>query len=132
MVTLKVLRGTETLELKSTLVEQPKLLREAERTYFDRIGFTAREFVYGDGIMRRVKSAGRKGVIANFVKNNSPAGTAGLQLDDWIQEVDGTEVKTYAEAVAKLAVIEADLARNEFVMLTSRNGETAVLRVKLK
>jgi len=132
VVTLKVLRGSERLELKSTLVEQPKLLREAERTYFDRIGFTAREFVYGDGIMRRVKLAGRKGVIANFVKNNSPAGTAGLQLDDWIQEVDGTEVKTYADAVAKLAVIEADTARNEFVMLTSRNGETAVLRVKLK
>jgi serine protease Do len=131
-VTLTVLRGSERLELKSTLVEQPKLLREAERTYFERIGFTAREFVYGDGIMRRVKLAGRKGVIANFVKNNSPAGTAGLQPDDWIQEVDGTEVKTYAEAVAKLAAIEADTARAEFVMLTSRNGETAVLRVKLK
>jgi serine protease Do len=131
-VTLTVLRGSERLELKSTLVEQPKLLREAERTYFERIGFTARMFVYGDGIMRRVKLAGRKGVIANFVKNNSPAGTAGLQPDDWIQEVDGTEVKTYAEAVAKLAAIEADAARNEFVLLTSRNGETAVLRVKIK
>ena len=82
--------------------------------------------------MRRVKLAGRKGVIANFVKNNSPAGTAGLQPDDWIQEVDGSEVKTYAEAVAKLAAIEADTARTEFVLLTSRGGETAVLRVKLK
>jgi serine protease Do len=132
VVTLTVLRGTERLELKSTLVEQPKLLREAERIYFERIGFTAREFVYGDGIMRRVKLGARKGVIAHFVKNNSPAGAAGLQPDDWIQEVDGTEVRTYAEAVAKLAAIEADLARTEFVLLTSRNGETAVLRVKLK
>ena len=132
VVTLTVLRGTERLELKSTLVEQPKLLREAERTYFERIGFTAREFVYGDGIMRRVKLADHKGVIANFVKNNSPAGTAGLKPDDWIQEVDGTEVKTYAEAVAKLAAIEADTTRNEFVLLTSRSGETSVLRVKLK
>lgn len=131
-VALTVLRGTERVEIKATLVEQPKLLREADRTYFDRLGFTAREFVYGDGIMRRVKLAAHKGVVAHFVKNSGPAGTAGLRSDDWIQEVDGTEVKTYAEAVAKLAAIEADTTRNEFVLLTSRIGETAVLRVKLK
>ena len=107
-------------------------MREADRTYFEKLGFTAREFVYGDGVVRRVKVAGHKGVVASFVKNNSPVGTAGLRPDDWILEVDGTEIKTYAEAVEKLAVIEADAARTEFVLLTSRGGETAVLRVKLK
>ena len=132
VVALTVLRGTERVEVKASLIEQPKLLREADRTYFDRLGFTAREFVYGDGIVRRVKLAAHKGVVAHFVKNSSPAGTAGLRPDDWIQEVDGTEVKTYAEAIAKLAAIEADMTRNEFVLLTSRGGETAVLRVKLK
>lgn len=129
---ITVLRGAERVELKATLADQPELLREAERTFFERLGFTAREFVYGDGIMRRVKVADHKGVIAQFVKNNSPVATAGLRFDDWILEVDGAEVKTYADAVAKLSVIEEDAARNEFVLLTSRNGETAVLRVKLK
>jgi len=129
---LTALRGTERVELKATLGDQPRLLREADRTYFETLGFTAREFVYGDGIIRRVKLAGHKGVIAQFVKNSSPAGTAGLRPDDWILEVDGTEVKTYAEAVAKLAAIEADTKRSDFVLLTSRSGETAVLRVKLK
>ena len=132
VVALTVLRGTERVEIKATLADQPKLMREADRTYFEKIGFTAREFVYGDGVMRRVKIAVQKGVIAQFVKNNSPAGTAGLRPDDWIIEVDGTEVKTYAEAVAKLAAIEADAMRVDFVLLTSRAGETAVLRVKLK
>ena len=33
---------------------------------------------------------------------------------------------------AKLAEIEADLSRAEFVLLVSRGGETAVLRIKLK
>lgn len=131
-VTLTVLRGTENVEVKATLAEQPELMREADRTYFEKLGFTAREFIYGDGIARRVKVAGHKGVVASFVKNNSPVGTAGLRPDDWILEVDGAEVKTYAEAVEKLAVIEADAARTEFVLLTSRGGETAVLRVKLK
>lgn len=131
-LSLTVLRGTERVEIKVTLAEQPKLLREAERTYFEKLGFTAREFVYGDGVVRRVKLAAHKGVVAHFVKPSSPAATAGLRPDDWIIEVDGTEVKTYAEAVAKLAAIEADAARNDFVLLTSRGGETAVLRVKLK
>jgi serine protease Do len=132
LVSLTVLRGTERLEFKATLAEQPRLLREADRTYFEKLGFTAREFVYGDGVVRRVKLAGHKGVVAHFVKNSSPAGTAGLRPDDWILEVDGAEVKTYAEAVDKLTAIEADDARTEFVLLTSRGGETAVLRVKLK
>ncbi|HEY8931945.1 MAG TPA: PDZ domain-containing protein [Rariglobus sp.] len=131
-LSLTVLRGTERVEIKATLAEQPKLLREADRTYFEKLGFTAREFVYGDGVVRRVKLAARKGVVAHFVKPSSPAATAGLRPDDWIIEVDGAEVKTYAEAVAKLAAIEADASRNDFVLLTSRGGETAVLRVKLK
>lgn len=129
---LTVLRGTERVELKATLTDQPRLLREAERTYFEKLGITAREFVYGDGVVRRVKLAGHKGVVAHFVKNSSPAGTAGLRVDDWILEVDGVEVKTYAQAIEKLTSIEADANRTEFVLLTSRNGETAVLRVKLK
>ncbi len=131
-VVLTVLRGTERMEIKATLAEQPKLLREADRTYYEKLGFTAREFVYGDGIVRRVKLAGHKGVVVQFVKNSSPAGTGGLRPDDWILEVDGAEVKTYAEATAKLAAIEADTARTDFVMLTSRNGETSIVRVKLK
>jgi len=44
----------------------------------------------------------------------------------------GEERKRFDDAVTKLAAIEKDEARPEFVMLVSRNGETAVLRVKLK
>lgn len=131
-LTITVLRGSEKLELKAVLGEEPKLMREAERKYFDRVGLTAREFVYGDAIERRVKTAEPSGVIAHFVKNSSPASMAGLRQEDWIKEIDGTEVKTFADAVAKLGEIERDQARPEFVLLVSRGGDTAVLRVKLK
>lgn len=129
---LSVLRGGDRVGLKAVLGEEPKLLREAERKYFDRLGFTAREFVYGDAIDRHVKIADTTGAVAHFVKPSSPAGVAGLRPDDWIKEIDGTEVKTFAAATAKLTEVEGDLARSEFVLLVSRNGETAVLRVKLK
>lgn len=130
--TLTVLRGTETLDVTAILGEEPKLMREAERKYFDRFGFTAREFVYGDAVARRSKTTDLGGIVANFVRPNSPAAIAGLRSDDWVKEIDGTEVKNFTGAVEKLLTIEADLDRPEFVMLVSRGGETAVLRVKLK
>lgn len=130
--TLGVLRGSERMELKAVLGEEPKLIREADRKYFDRLGFTAREFVYGDAVERRVKTAEPSGVIVHFVKPSSPVAIAGLRLEDWIKEIDGVETKTFAEATAKLTAIENDSARPEFVVLVSRGGETAVLRVKLR
>jgi len=41
-------------------------------------------------------------------------------------------VKTFEQAAERLAAIEADASRVEFVLLVSRDGETSVLRVKLK
>ncbi len=129
---LTVLRGREKLELKPLLGEEPKLMREAERKYFDRLGVIVREFVYGDAIERRVKASEPSGVIAHYAKPSSPVAVAGLRQEDWIREIDGLETKTFADAITKLAEIEKDEARPEFVMLVSRGGETAVLRVKLK
>jgi serine protease Do len=127
-----VLRGSERLELKAVLGDEPKLTREAERKYFDRLGLTAREFVYSDAIERRLKVADSAGVVAHFVKPSSPVAVAGLRPEDWIREIDGAEVRTFADAIAKFADIERETLRPEFVMLVGRNGETAVLRVKLR
>lgn len=129
---LTVLRGTETVEVKVVLADEPKLMREASRQYFDRLGFTAREFVYGDAVARRAKTTELTGVVANFVRPNSPAAIAGLRPEDWIKEIDGTEVKTFAAAIETITAIDRDTTRAEFVMLVGRGGETAVLRVKLK
>ena len=127
-----VLRGGRRLDFKVTLGDEPKIIREADRRYFEHLGLTVREFLYGDAVVRRIKQAQRSGVIVEFVKSNSPAAMAGLEPDDWIREIDGRETKTYAEAVGALAAIEADQNRSEFVVLTSRGGETAVRRVKLR
>lgn len=129
---LTVLRGTERVEVAVTLGDQPKLAREAERKFFDRLGFTAREPVYGDAVERRQRPGVLSGVIAHFVKTGSPAATAGLRPDDWIREIDGTEARDFADATGRLGAIEGDKERGEFVLLVARGNETAVLRVKLK
>jgi serine protease Do len=131
-LSLTVLRDNQRVDLKATLGDEPKIIREAERKYLERLGFTVREFLYGDGIARRIKLANQAGVIVDFVKPNSPAAVGDLAADDWIREIDGREIKTYAEAVGALTTIEADANCAGFVLLTSRGTETAVRRVKLK
>ncbi len=126
-----VLRDGARVETTVTLGEQPKLVGEAERKYFENLGFTVREFVYDDAVDRRAKSSELGGVVAHFVKPNSPAAVAGLRPDDWIKEIDRVEVKSYAAAVFQLSAIEADKTRTEAVLLVNRGGETAVLRLKL-
>jgi serine protease Do len=100
--------------------------------YFDRLGLTAREFVYSDAVERRTKPSELNGVVAHFVKASSPVAVAGLRPEDWIREIDGADVKSFAAATGRLGEIERDAARSEFVMLVARGNETAVLRVKLK
>ncbi len=131
-LTLSLLRGSNRIELKAPLAEEPRLVREAERQFFEKIGFTAREFVYGDAIARHAKASDLRGVVAHLVKPNSPADIAGLRPDDWIREIDGVEVADFASAVAKLSDIERDLLRAETVFLVSRGSDTAVLRIKLR
>ena len=129
---LTVLRGSSRVELRATLVEEPRLVREADRMYFEKIGFTAREFVYGDAIARHSKAVELGGIVAHLVKPNSPADIAGLRPDDWVKEIDGAEIPDFAAAVAKLSAIEKDAFRAETVFLVNRGSDTAVLRIKLR
>jgi len=129
---LSVLRGSSRVELRASLEEEPRLIREADRVYFERIGFTAREFVYGDAIARHSRAGDLGGVVAHLVKPNSPADIAGLRPDDWVKEIDGAGIPDFAAAVARLSAIEKDPGRAETVFLVSRGSDTAVLRIKLR
>ncbi len=131
VLVLGVLRGNESKDLKVTLGEAPLMPKEAERRYFERLGWTARQFVYSDAVARRADPDTAKGVIVHFVKPNGPSGAAGLRVDDWVQQIDGVEVADFAAASAQLAAIEADAKRTEFVLLVRRGSETSVIRVRL-
>ncbi|HEY4300429.1 MAG TPA: PDZ domain-containing protein [Candidatus Didemnitutus sp.] len=131
VVTLTLLRGSERRDVKVTLGDEPRMVRESERRYFDRLGFTVREFLMVDRILNRAKLADQDGVVVHYVKPNGAAAVAGLRVDDWVRDINGVPIKTYADAVAKLAAAETDPTRPEIVLLASRGGETQVLRIKL-
>jgi len=131
VVTLTISRDGARQDIKVTLGDEPKMVREADRHYFERVGFTVREFLATDGIANRIKPSEQQGVVVQFVKPGGPGASAGLRPDDWVREIDGEEMKTYEQATKKLTEIEAGKIRHEFVLLVSRGGETSVLRVKL-
>lgn len=128
---LSVVRGRERSEIDVTLADEPKLPREANRRYFERLGLTVREFVHVDAVVHRAGAGDLRGVVTQFVKPGGPAATAGLNVDDRILEIDGVEIPSYGDGLAKLEAIERDRSRPEFVLLVSRAGETSVLRIKL-
>jgi serine protease Do len=129
---LSVLRGASRVEVRVVLADEPKLTREAERSTFESLGLTAREVVPGDAFARHAAPGETGGFIASFVRNNGPADVAGLRPDDWVRQIDGVELKTFAEAIGRLTAIAADPLRAEVVLLVRRGGDTAVLRIKLR
>src|SRR5690625_1455833 len=94
-----VLRGSDKVEFEVTLGQRPPTLREAERQYFRDLGITVREFLLFDGVARRAGIETDQGVIAQFIRPNSPAATAGLRPNDWIKEIDGIEISEYSQAI---------------------------------
>lgn len=131
-ITLGILRGNSRRNIEVVLEDAPLDPREVERRYFESLGMTIRDFTYADGVQRRLTVKDHSGVIAHFVKANAPTSTAGLQTDDLIKEIDGTEITSFDQAASILSAIDADRERSEFVLLVKRGGDTAVLRVKLK
>lgn len=127
-----MLRGTERVEIAVTLGEQPKLAREAERRFFDRLGFTAREPVYADAVERRQRPGSWPAWWPISSRRAAPPRPPASGRMTGVREIDGAEVKEFAEATTRLAAIEGDAERAEFVLLVARGNETAVLRVKLK
>jgi serine protease Do len=131
VLNLTVLRDRQELKLPITLGDAPKSPQEADRKYYDSFGVTIREIVYSDAVNRRADPTALTGVIAHFVKPASPAGTAGINFDDWILEIDGQPVDSFEEATTLMDRV-IDSGRPEIVLLVRRGGETSVLRVKLK
>lgn len=130
-MTLTVLRDGERRDIRVEVGDEPRMVREAARKYYERLGITVRESVMADRLLHRANAGDEQGVIVHFTKPNSPAATAGLRPDDWIREIDGIPVPSFGVAARALDAIEADRGRAEFVLLTRRGGETQVLRVKL-
>ena len=89
--------------------------------------------MYDPGGHDLLRAAGIEPVIVDSPDAEQvKASSGGVQVGDWIQEIDNTEITSFAQARQVLSAIESDKDRNEAVFLVERNNETKVLRIKLK
>ena len=131
-VALEVIRGEERKQFSIEVGEGPKMVREADYRFYEKLGFTVREFLLSDGIRRRVEKDQMHGAIVNFVKRSSAVETAGLRRGDWIRQIEGEPVGSYDKALQMLDAVESDEEKSEFVLLVERNNETSFIRAQLK
>ena len=128
----EVIRGEERKSFSIKVGTGPKNVREADYRYYEKLGFTIREFLLTDGINRRLPKDEMNGAIVNFVKRSSAVETAGLRNGDWIKQVEGVVVDSYEAVLEILDGVEADEEKTEFVLLVERNNETSFVRAQLK
>jgi serine protease Do len=131
-LSLEVIRGEERLSFDVVVANGPKVVREADYRFFERLGFTVREFLLTDGIRRRLPKEEMNGAIVNFVRPSSAVETAGLRNGDWIKQVEGQVIGSYSEVLEILDNVERDTEKTEFVLLVERNNETSFVRAQLK
>ena len=129
--TMTILREKKYLKLSFTLGESPKFISEAKWKYFPKLGFSVREFLIYDGIARRILDQSCEGVLAKYIRINSPAHSANLINGDWIKEINEEFITDYEMAIAILNEIEANSSNNYCVLLVNRGTETALIRINL-
>lgn len=132
-VSFEVLRapGDDPVTIEATMMQHPLPMKAARREYFDRLGFGIRDYTVTDGIRLNTLEMDSDHVVTTFVRDNSPAASAGLNRGDLITEINGEAVEGFEAATETLAQLEADEDLENFVLMIERQNETKVLRVKL-
>lgn len=127
-----VIRGEAETAVTIPVGEAPTQLREAQRSWHDLLGVGVREFILADAVRFQVPLADGYGAVVSFVKPNSPADSAGLQVGDWVQELDGTRMEDLPAVVTRLdAASQPHADAAELVFLVKRGNQNAVVRVQL-
>ncbi len=134
-VSLSIIRNSDApKDFKIKLEARPKSMRESQFKYFKRLGFSIREFLMDDAIMRKMDDIFVDTAVAQFVRQNSPASSAmpnKLAEGDIIKEINSTPVSSYADAVKILSKINDDSSVKSVVILAEDFNETKVVRIKL-
>lgn len=134
-IKLSVIRGTDApKDFEFTLGESPKTFRQSQTKYFKRIGFSIREYLLDDAIMRKAISKKCEQPVVKYVKPNSPAESAmpsKVAVGDVIKEINSKPISNYAQAIDELKKINADTSIKSLVILAEDFKETKVIRIKL-
>lgn len=112
-----------------TLQEQPRRSTLAKRFYAEDLGFTAREMVFYDTYLRRLRSDA-KGVVVAFIKPSSAAATARLQVNDIIIDMNRKPVESLEQFEHDYREFRRSNPRQPLVLVVLHEGQTQTLRLE--
>jgi S1-C subfamily serine protease len=122
-------KGEPLQEISVTMGESPKRANTAKRWYAEDLGFSAREVVFTDTYVRRLKADAR-GVIVSFVRPQSAAQSAGLQMEDLITELNRTPVDNLEAFQKSYEEFRKNKPKEAVVMVVLREGNTQTIRIE--
>ncbi|NIA20632.1 MAG: PDZ domain-containing protein [Anaerolineaceae bacterium] len=130
-VEFEVFRAGKSVKLKITLGEQPKTQAEAERYKNKQFGLTVRELVLNDTVGRELPND-EKGVVVHFIEPAGWAEAGGLQVEDIVKKVQGSEITT-VEDFKTIFEKEVEKKPKEIVLFVLRGfkkKETQLIRIE--
>ena len=121
-------------DVEVELGKTPKGYRECETRYFKKLGFSIREYLLDDAIMRASPKLGVDAAVVRYVKPNSPASSAlpsHLEVGDKVVEINSRKVSGYAEAEKILSELSENPAAKEIVLVVEGISETKIVKINL-
>ena len=129
-VTLTLLNpAREEREVAVTLGERPMQARSAERWYAEDLGFSVRELVLGDRYERKI-ALDSPGVAVAFVRPQSNAAAANLQVGDLVRRVNQTQVEDLAQFREAYEAFRESNADDPVVLEVLSQGDTRIVRIE--
>jgi len=120
-VTFTVLpdKGADTKEVKVTLEQSPRESNEAKRFYAQDLGFIAREAVFTDAYLHKMKPDAT-GVVVDRMRRDGAAATGKLAQRDWILQLNGKPVTSLDQFKSDYQAFRKDHPRDEVVLVVQR------------
>ena len=130
-VTFSVLTGKNQplKDVTVTLDPMPKRQNLAKRHYFEDLGFSVREIVFGDTFAQRL-AADAKGVVVSLVRPQGAAHSGGLQPNDLVQELNREPVTDLEQFKKAYEDFRKAKPAEAVVMVVLREGQTKVIRTE--
>jgi S1-C subfamily serine protease len=122
-------KGEPLQEISVTTEEMPKRANKAKRWYAEDLGFSAREMVFTDTYVRRLKRDA-KGVVVALVRPQSAAQNGGLKMNDLITELNREPVENIDSFKKSYEAFRKSKPKEAVVMVVLREGNTQTIRIE--
>jgi S1-C subfamily serine protease len=122
-------KGAAPKDIEITLGERPARPNTMPRFYAEDLGYTVRDATFYDRYGRKLPEDA-KGVVVDFIKENSTAATARLKPRDMITQLNGTEVTDVANFKTAYESFRKEKPKDALVLQVLREGNTQIIRVE--